>query len=198
MSTTTERLSHSYCYCEGRTICYASQMTQALATQSGTHRSGGAVMLENGDTLTVTEFLRRYEAMPELKNAQLIEGIVHMPSPVRADAHAKPDGLIQGWLFNYSLSRPELELYPNATLVLGAGHRKCGATRCHPLLGSRRWRARVAGPQRLPARRAGVRLRDCRQQCLCRPASETSSLSPQRRNCIGEYIVWLTLRWNRR
>ncbi len=155
-------------------------------------------MLENGDTLTVAEFLRRYEAMPELKNAQLIEGIVHMPSPVRADAHAKPDGLIQGWLFNYSLSRPELELYPNATLVLGAGHRKCGATRCHPLLGSRRWRARVAGPQRLPARRAGVRLRDCRQQCFCRPASETSSLSPQRRNCIGEYIVWLTLRWNRR
>ena len=40
-------------YCEKWTMCYASQMTQASATQSGTPRSGGAVMLENGDTLTV-------------------------------------------------------------------------------------------------------------------------------------------------
>jgi hypothetical protein len=39
--------------------------------------------LENGDHLTRDEFERRYEAMPELKKAELIEGEVHMPSPVR-------------------------------------------------------------------------------------------------------------------
>jgi Uma2 family endonuclease len=36
--------------------------------------------LENGDRLTVAEFERRYEAMPELKKAELINGIVHIPS----------------------------------------------------------------------------------------------------------------------
>ena len=42
--------------------------------------------LENGDRLTSIEFLRRYEAMPHIKKAELIEGIVYMGSPVRADA----------------------------------------------------------------------------------------------------------------
>jgi Uma2 family endonuclease len=36
--------------------------------------------LENGDRLTRAEFERRYEAMPELKKAELIEGIVYIPS----------------------------------------------------------------------------------------------------------------------
>ena len=36
--------------------------------------------LENGDRLTVAEFERRYEAMPELKKAELINGVVHIPS----------------------------------------------------------------------------------------------------------------------
>ena len=39
--------------------------------------------LENGDRLTRAEFERRYEAMPEVKKAELIEGVVYNPSPVR-------------------------------------------------------------------------------------------------------------------
>ena len=38
--------------------------------------------LRNGDHLTVAEFERRYEAMPHVKKAELIEGVVYMPSPV--------------------------------------------------------------------------------------------------------------------
>ena len=38
--------------------------------------------LENGDRLSVAEFERRYEAMPELKKAELINGIVYIPSPI--------------------------------------------------------------------------------------------------------------------
>src|SRR5437660_11748304 len=34
--------------------------------------------LESGDRLTAQEFLRRYEAMPRVKKAELIEGIVYM------------------------------------------------------------------------------------------------------------------------
>jgi hypothetical protein len=46
--------------------------------------------LENGDRLTRAEFERRYEAMPHLKKAELIEGVVYMPSPVRLDQHGEP------------------------------------------------------------------------------------------------------------
>ena len=47
--------------------------------------------LENGDHLTAVEFLRRYEAMPQLKRAELIEGVVYMGSPVRyASRHPCP------------------------------------------------------------------------------------------------------------
>lgn len=34
--------------------------------------------LENGDYLSRSEFERRYSAMPEVKKAELIEGIVYM------------------------------------------------------------------------------------------------------------------------
>jgi len=74
--------------------------------------------LENGDHLSAREFLRRYEAMPELKKAELIQGTVHMASPVRLDLHGKPDALIQGWLCLYAASHPETTHATNATVRL--------------------------------------------------------------------------------
>jgi len=74
--------------------------------------------LENGDQLSAAEFLRRYEAMPHLKKAELIEGIVYMPSPVRLD-HAEPDTLIQTWLGLYSAHTPGTRAASNATVRLG-------------------------------------------------------------------------------
>ncbi|MCU0875926.1 MAG: hypothetical protein MUE50_26660 [Pirellulaceae bacterium] len=38
--------------------------------------------LHAGDRLTRAEFERRYTAMPHVKKAELIEGVVYMPSPV--------------------------------------------------------------------------------------------------------------------
>jgi hypothetical protein len=52
---------------------------------SAAARSSGAAPippLRNGDHLTCDEFERRYEAMPEIKKAELIEGIVYVPSRV--------------------------------------------------------------------------------------------------------------------
>ena len=46
--------------------------------------------LEPGDRLTRDEFERRYEAMPALKKAELIEGVVYMPSPFASDDMAIP------------------------------------------------------------------------------------------------------------
>ena len=57
--------------------------------------------LENGDRLTRAEFERRYDAMPELKKAELVEGEVYMPSPVRHGRHSHPHTWLVTWLANY-------------------------------------------------------------------------------------------------
>ena len=74
--------------------------------------------MENGECLTASEFLRRYEAMPEVKKAELIGGIVYMPSPVRFDAHAVPDALLQTWLGTYSAKTPGTQVGGNGTVRL--------------------------------------------------------------------------------
>lgn len=76
--------------------------------------------LESGDRLTRTEFERRYAAMPALKKAELIEGVVYVASPLRAKAHAKPHGDIMGWLWTYKTATPGIELYDNPTVRLDA------------------------------------------------------------------------------
>ena len=75
--------------------------------------------LENGAHLSAAEFLRRYEAMPEVRKAELINGIVYMGSPVRIDQHGEPDGLIQGWLCNYAVATPGVKHAVNSTTRLG-------------------------------------------------------------------------------
>lgn len=65
--------------------------------------------LENGDRLTRQEFERRYEAMPKLKKAELIERIVYIGSPVRA-SHAVSYAQIIGWLWSYSIEVPGVQL----------------------------------------------------------------------------------------
>ena len=53
--------------------------------------------LENGEFMHASEFLRGYERMPQVKKAELIEGVFYMGSSVSV-RHAKPDGIIQVWL----------------------------------------------------------------------------------------------------
>lgn len=60
--------------------------------------------LENGDRLTATEFRRRYAAMPGVHKAELIEGIVYMPSPVSTGRHGRPHVYASTW-FGYYLSK---------------------------------------------------------------------------------------------
>jgi hypothetical protein len=74
--------------------------------------------LENGDRLTRAEFERRYDAMPHLKKAELIEGNVHMPSPVRLKQHGRPHFDIGGVLWYYQQATPGVEGADNASLRL--------------------------------------------------------------------------------
>ncbi|MGF1496768.1 MAG: Uma2 family endonuclease [Elainellaceae cyanobacterium] len=76
--------------------------------------------LESGDRLTRREFERRYAAMPHIKKAELIEGVVYVASPLRARAHGKPHGDIMGWLWTYKTATPGIELYDNPTVRMDA------------------------------------------------------------------------------
>lgn len=76
-------------------------------------------ILENGDKLTRAEFERRYHTMPNLKKAELIEGIVYfMASPLRITQHGAPHAQIMTWLGNYWSVTPNLQLGDNCTVRL--------------------------------------------------------------------------------
>jgi hypothetical protein len=62
--------------------------------------------LTNGDHLTQAEFLRRYSAMPEVHDAELIEGVVYMPSPVTHGYHGSPHFHLITWLGLYEMHTP--------------------------------------------------------------------------------------------
>lgn len=74
--------------------------------------------LENGDRLSRAEFERRYEAMPWLKKAELVEGIVYMPSPVRLRRHGRPHADLLWWMVSYSAATPGVEVADNASIRL--------------------------------------------------------------------------------
>lgn len=74
--------------------------------------------LENGDLLTRTEFERRYEAMPWLKKAELIEGVVYIGSPVHNEVHAEPHGLMATLPGTYRIATPGVRMADNGTLRL--------------------------------------------------------------------------------
>jgi len=76
--------------------------------------------LENGDHLTRAEFERRYHAAPHIKKAELIEGVVYVPSPVFMGKHARPHLHIAGLLTNYIAATPGTDGGDNATVRLDA------------------------------------------------------------------------------
>ncbi|HEY3322684.1 MAG TPA: Uma2 family endonuclease [Planctomycetota bacterium] len=67
-----------------------------------------------GDYLTREEFIRRWNQMPELKRAELIGGVVYMPSPLSVD-HSSMDSLVSWWLRSYANETPGCESGQNAT-----------------------------------------------------------------------------------
>src|SRR4051794_1942273 len=88
-------------------------------TQTG-HDGNGQIIppLCNGDHLDRIEFERRYEAMPHVKKAELIEGVVFMPSPVSFDNHGHQHSRLMGCLAFYELHTPGVDAADNATVRL--------------------------------------------------------------------------------
>jgi len=71
-----------------------------------------------GDFLSRDEFLRRWEAMPQLKRAELIQGVVYVPSPLSLD-HGDTDLHVGTWIGVYEAATPGCRGSQNATWLMG-------------------------------------------------------------------------------
>jgi Uma2 family endonuclease len=85
---------------------------------SSERRPDTPLPLEPGDRLTRDEFERRYDAMPQLKKAELIEGVVYMPSAVRYRRHSHPHFRLITWLGTYEAVTPGVGGGDNSTARL--------------------------------------------------------------------------------
>ncbi len=77
-----------------------------------------ALPLVEGQRLDQATFHERYEAMPSGTHAELIGGVVYMPSPVGRD-HARAHVPTIVWMDRYAEATPGVEVLDNMTTVLG-------------------------------------------------------------------------------
>ena len=143
--------------------------------------------LKHGERLTREEFERRYEAMPHLKKAELIEGVVYMPSPVRIDFHGRPHAQIMAWLGAYWIATPGVDLADNTTVYLDSNneHQPDALLRIEPAQGGRSRiidEGYVEGAPELIVEIAGTSADYDLQE----------KLEVYRRCGVQEYIVWQT------
>ncbi len=141
--------------------------------------------LESGDRLTRQEFEHRYQTMPLIKKAELIEGVVYVASPVRMANHGRPHAALIGWLLAYKAATPGVDLGDNATVRLDLDNepQPDALLRIEPEVGGNSYITDddyVEGPPELIAEIA---------------ASSASydlndKLNAYRRNEVQEYIVW--------
>ena len=162
-----------------------STSSQSTSTQASTIVRE-VPQLENGDQLTRPEFERRYEAMPHLKKAELIEGVVYVPSPVRYEGHGRQHSALNGWLVVYSASTPGVAVGDNTTVRLDMDNEPQPDVLLRLTNGGQ---SRVAadgfieGPPELVAEVASSSVAyDLHQK-----------LAVYRRHGVREYIVWRTL-----
>jgi hypothetical protein len=98
-------------------------MSIATLEKPKSRRRNGALLapdpppLLNGDHLNVPEFERRYGAMPEIKKAELIEGIVVMSPPI-SNTHGEAHGTITYLLKSYALATPGVSCGSNTSVRL--------------------------------------------------------------------------------
>src|ERR1700677_4087293 len=98
-------------------------MSTAIERQAADLKSQAIPPLCNGDRLTPEEYERRYDAMPDLKKAELINGVVYMASPVTFVDHGIPHFDVIGWLGLYRMATRGIRGGDNAPLRLPLANR---------------------------------------------------------------------------
>src|ERR1043165_1833916 len=92
-----------------------------------------------GDSLTREGFMRRWERHPEIKNAELIGGVVYMASPVSPE-HGQADSDLGIWLGTYRVATPGTESGHNTTaFLLGDTAQPDNHLRIVPACGGSSW-----------------------------------------------------------
>ena len=144
--------------------------------------------LQNGDRLTCAEFEHRYDAMPNLTKAELIEGVVYVPPPVSFVHHGGPHADLVTWVGVYRAGTPGVEAGDNTSLRLDLDNEPQPDVfaRVAPACGGQSRTDEdgyVAGAPELVAEVA---------------ASSVSydlhaKLHVYRRNAVREYVVWRVL-----
>src|SRR5437667_1342251 len=94
-----------------------SRSKRAKGIKSPSPAGGSTPRLLNGDHLAVPEFERRYWAMPEIKRAELIEGIVVMSPPI-SNTHGEAHGTITYLLKSYAQATPGVSCSSNTSVRL--------------------------------------------------------------------------------
>jgi hypothetical protein len=74
--------------------------------------------LVEGQRLSQPEFHRRYEAMPAGTRAELIDGVVYLPSSLGID-HGEAAIYVDAWLAYYCFRTPGVQAAQGATTILG-------------------------------------------------------------------------------
>lgn len=149
-------------------------------------RTAADVSLEPGDHLTREEFHRRYLANPRIKKAELIDGVVYVPSPVRLRQHGRPHGLVMAWLGQYVWTRPDVILADNTTVYLDDN----GEVQPDAFL----WRPAAGG-----GRETEEGYFEGAPHLAVEVAASSASYDlhekkeAYRRNGVGEYVVWRVL-----
>ena len=82
-----------------------------------TTRTDSIPELVDGDRMSSEEFERRYLASPHIRKAELIEGVVHVASPV-SGRHGTPHAAVTQWFGYYQLSTPFLHCSIEGTVRL--------------------------------------------------------------------------------
>jgi Uma2 family endonuclease len=144
--------------------------------------------LINGDKLTRYEFERRYNAMPNLKKAELIEGIVYMGAALRFRSHGQPHAAIIGWLFSYAALTPgvALAIEPTVRLDLDNEVQPDGVLLIEPKAGGQ---SRFSDDDYIEGA----------PELIVEIAASTAAIDlhakkqAYRRNGVAEYIVWQVL-----
>lgn len=165
----------------------ARARSTTIATPGGKERQE-VPPLENGDRLTRTEFERRYDAMVQLKKAELIEVVVYIPSPVRHTYHGAPHARVIIWLGHYQARTPGVETSDNSTVRLDLDNepQPDAALFIHPTRGGR---ARIDDDGYIEGA----------PELIVEVTSSRASydlhtkLHLYRRNGVREYVVWRVL-----
>lgn len=141
--------------------------------------------LESGDRLTRKEFERRYQAMPQIQKAELIEGVVYVASPVRATSHGRSHAKIVTWLGTYAATISGVDLHDNATVRLDADNepQPDALLRLEPEIGGN---SRISDDDYIEGA----------PELIVEVAASSASydlddkFNAYRRNGVREYIVW--------